>query len=239
MYPRKIFVLVLLLLTSCLADNKKPELKKNPHAEKFIKQFVQGVKGIERYYLLISIDNQSVSLSKIESLLKYHKEKVPNALKRLQQSVAPAQMVFNINKINKRAGYMSTQCAGCEVSNRYVYWSINKATKLMGIVSSTCGPICESSLMFVKFNGDQQVDAKIEDYASQITPKFFLKDKTNTAYLEQDAWEVSITLPEVGTDILFKLDNVNNKEVFQGNCIKLLWQKPLGTFKLGPLQWCS
>lgn len=179
--------------------------------------YIDYLRGIEALFIKLSEDNEQVTREKVALLKRY-------------ASVADYEYTgeeaypYSIGLLDTTLGYMELHCVGCENTTYMTYWNVSDGSQLVGIVNRGCGPVCEDSIGFVSFKGEERKDIAADDLMPKISMYDFLLDPQNRAYLEQDAWELSYNLPRDGKNILVKLDGATNAEVFKGNCVRFLWQ---------------
>lgn len=243
---RNIFSIFLLLFCLVMPAFENvyaiPDDQAGTATEVLIDRFVGRLKGIERYFMLETIDDQAISLQKMAALMEYHNDKAPESIPALLAKMNAKDYPYYISSINPKSGFLRLQGKGFEVSVNKTYWNIDKSRKLLGTLVFTCTMVCESNqLSFTLFRGNKVADVNypVEIPKDLYKPEYFLINRNDTSIFDQDAVGVSVELPEKGFDIVFRLQNMPaDRNIFRGNCVKLAWQKKNARFKVEPPVFC-
>ncbi len=164
----------------------------------FMKSFIINLKGIEKhivrndFYLMASLlayNGDTISHNRMVDILKNTDEFV---------------LHYNIEVLDRKAGYIRYSPRGAEVVYTSTYWNLKNGAELIGLEEWGCGPVCQSEISFTKFeNGTydkltpQTVIPSIDALPSRLVP-----DYTNIQFcLEDNCIEL------IWSDGEFRLDN--------------------------------
>ncbi|MDH5737049.1 MAG: hypothetical protein OEZ23_02010 [Gammaproteobacteria bacterium] len=194
--------------------------------------FVDKLKGIEALFVQLSAGDEEITREKIEILKRYHNISMQDDAGFSQEG----KYHYVISTLDASAGYMALQCTGCENNKYMTYWNVSDGSQLLAEVDRGCGPVCEDSIHFYAFKGNEVTHITGDQIVGSVSIYDFLLDPQNMAYLEQDAWELSYNLPKSGKDIIVSLYGAKDDQVFKGDCFKLIWND--GAFEKSDYQWC-
>ena len=191
-----------------------------------VSSYIKGLKGIERYYVQMHEYNPIVALQKIQSLMEYNKQSVPKLLSVVNDTVGTKRdsYKYKIVELDRRSGYMTLQCVGCENTLSLTYWNVSDGGKVIVQVSRSCGPACDSSFKTFKVNSRGYMSETTKKSVLPVyKPEDFLRDQKHAILFAEDHWEVQYKLPRKGKDIIVSLGG-NDKNIFKGHSIRFKWR---------------
>lgn len=179
----------------------------------FVNSFIGNLKGIEKhavrndFYMMTSLlanKGDTISSNRMVNILKKKDEYV---------------LGYIIEELDGRSGYMRYRPQGAEVVYTTTYWNMEAGADLIALEAWSCGPVCESEIVFTKFvNGKysrlnaQDVIPAIDSLPSRLLPGY---------QPDGDPVEFRYILPRKGKNMQFCLED---------NCLELIWDE--GVFRL-------
>lgn len=206
---------------------------------KIIESYTKKLKGIEAIYMRFNKEEPELLAEQLIELMLYHKEPVPKILQEIFYNREERLSRYSIELVDRRSGFMRSTCIGCEETTEMTYWNVSDGSQVIAVNSRGCGPVCEDYLSIFNLSGEKNKAIPAKNYIKPLTD--FLIDSSNSAFFEQDAWELLNHLPRKGKNIMIKLEGVTNisnyKNIFKGNCYYLIWKD--GYFEQGDITFCE
>jgi len=178
----------------------------------FAQSLIDPLSTIEKY----AVGNNYYMLA---SLLKYKGDSASYLkLKTMLGSEDEMIQESNIDVLDANNGYIRYSPIGAEVTYTHVYWRLSNGSLLYGSTAVSCGPICDCSISFAKFENGIFTRLNNDDVIPTID---VLKAMLYPGFAdEEDPLEFIFELPQKGKNIRFCLQN----------CLDLVWND--GKFEL-------